>query len=248
MPRVPRYAASQPPIPTEGFIPEITELLQMRMSVPLVALPLRILEKLSPELPSAVGLVKQAILGIIKECPVAAIMEIITKRPEQRMRCDIDYLLRVHEDAASSQQPDKTHQAILQLSEVEAAIGRWKGQRFFWFELPEVEDEGPQQVFALPNQQSLTISGSKIVCERDSFSLARTAVARERRIVTLRVLEAHTRRARASMLMDKMPMEERRFEFASSAAATSFAEAIERVQRRIIDAMLDGLLEQQICV
>jgi hypothetical protein len=243
MPRVPRCAPSGPAIATEGFIAEITELLQMHRSVPLVALPLRILERLSPELPSAVGLVKQSIVGILRECPVAAIMENITKRPEQWMRCDIDYLLGVQEDAPRSQQPDQTRQAILQLSEVEAAIGRWRGQRFLWFDVREVEDESPEQTFTLANQESVVISACTLVYERDSFSLARAVVARDRRNVTFRVLEAHSKRSRASMVMDKMPIEERRFEFASSATATTFAQAIERVQRRIIDAMLDRLLE-----
>jgi hypothetical protein len=156
-------------------------------------------------------------------------MELITGRPEPRQRRDLDYLVATHGDETAT---DGTRQAILQLSEVLAAIGHWVGRPFQWFELESAPDEGEPRTFALANERVVTLNG-RAIRAREELLLHRV-VRREKQWVTVSM---HPRIARGVG-----PVENTEFELVSPRPATEFQEAVMEVQRKMIDAMLDRLL------
>jgi hypothetical protein len=228
---IPGFASVATVAQTHNLLDAIADVLLKQPSVPLVALALRILEKFSREIPSVVNQIRRNLVALIKNAPVTPIMELITGRPEPRQRCDLDYLIATHGDDPAV---DGTRQAILQLSEVLAAIGRWVGRHFQWFDPESLPDEGEARTFALANEQVLTLDG-RAIRAGEELPLHRVVIGREKQLVTVSM---HPRIARGLG-----PVEKTDFEFSSPAAAAEFQEAVVEVQRKIIDAMLDRFLE-----
>jgi hypothetical protein len=228
---IPGFASAATVARTHDLLEAIGDVLLKQPSVPLVALALRVLEKFSREVPSVVNQVRRNLVASIRNAPVTPIMELITGPPEPRQRCDIDHFVRAHGEEPAA---DGTRQAILQLSEVLAAIGRWVGRHFQWFELESVADEGELRTFALANEQVVTLDGRGIRAGEE-LPLRQVVVGREKQLVTVSM---HPRIARGVG-----PVEKTEFEFATVAAATEFQEAVMEVQRKMIDAMLDRFLE-----
>jgi hypothetical protein len=238
----------RPPLPTFSehrvvnesgrLVDNLCHLLIQRISVPLVAIQLRSLEKLFKTIPSVIYDANHLLIQELRSTPTAEIIEIFMGRPEPRQRCDLDFLINCEEKAAYPNLP-RGRQTVLQLAEVQASIGRYTGTSFKWFQLEDIDDSKPPAAFTAVNGKVITLSASRVMIgETEFFELSKVYLAsgsNDAKSVTI-VIPPST--AKAKLTFEKP--DERRFEFPAGIASNLRAE-IARFQRDMIHRMLEAL-------
>jgi protein CLEC16A len=240
---IPTFSGSAAREEGRHLLDEVMQILLQRLSVVMVALPLRIIEKLNKEISSVIFELNRALIQEIKGIDPFALMEPLIGRFEPRHRCDLDFLLRAEEkdgpDVWTS--PPKARQAVMKLAEVQASIGRYTGKHFAWFQLDEGEDARHLQTFQLANGHSLSVSACAITEEGESLNFARFFVmpvkGKAKKAITI-VTPPQVTERRVSLISLKMA--EKTIEM-QSAALTTLKGIISKAQREIIDRMLDKL-------
>jgi hypothetical protein len=234
---LPRFSPEPPAVCPGRFLADLAEVLKSRVSVPIVALPLRILERLCKEPPPVVLDVRDRLIADLVAMPPNAVMEAVLGHPEVRCRCDLQFLLRGQD--AEPPQTD-AQRAVQQLGEVLAAIGRWTGFHFQAFAPQDLPEPGTPQTFTTANQQTLTLAGSNLLIgEVESLPLARVYFGgRKEKRTIFAILVPLPLGNRRTIAQPPEKGEERRFDFLSAAAAGAFVGEVEKVQRRIVGDML----------
>ena len=228
------------------FREEIKQVLLQKLSVPMVALPLRILEKLyKEEPPKEVFMVNNALIDDLKAMSANEIMEYLLGKPDPRQRCDLDYLLSMAEHGED--EISRVRLRMNQLCEVQAAIGRWKLNQFAWFRLEEVEGKVLQS-FVTVDGRSLKLTSSQLfIGETESIDLLRVYVSHRDgkggKSVTLTSVQndISAGESRRSTLLSQIKSQDHEFRFASLAVADSFVGELENIHREMVHAMLDQM-------
>jgi hypothetical protein len=235
---LPRYGGAAPAAPASRMADEITDVLRKHASVPLVALPLRILERLLREVPPVVFEVRDRLITEARAEPPNTVMEAVLAHPEPRQRCDLQFLIAAHE-AGEAALPDAVR-IMLQLSEVLGAIARWSDRHFLWFTPQDVAMPGTVFTVTTANQQTITLAGSNLlVGEVESLPLSRVYFGtRKERKVIIAVLMPLLQPSRRTFSGPVGKGEERRFEFLSPGLAAAFFNEVEKVQKMIVEDML----------
>jgi hypothetical protein len=242
--KVPTFSAHPIDRESGNLIGEVIQILLQRPSVVMVALALRIIEKLHKEIPSVIFDLNRSLVEELQTIDPSELMEPLIGRLEPRHRCDLDFLLRTEEKDGPDvwQAVPRGRQAILKLAEVQASIGRYTGQHFSWFQLEDIEESRHIQSFQLANGHSLALSTSSLTDDGESMSVGRFYIlptkGKEKKAVTI-VMPPQVGERRVSLI--NLKMTEKTFEL-QPAAVTSLKSAVWKVQREVIDRMLDKLL------
>ena len=237
--------SSKVPIPTDTccFREEVKQVLLQKLSVPLVALPLRVLEKLYKEPPKEVYMTNNSIIEDLKAMPVNEIMQYLLGKPDPRQRCDLDYLLKLNEDGAD--EISRSRMRLGQLCEVQASIGRWVSSPFTWFKIEDIEGTTLESFTAVDGQQLKLTSTKLLIGETESLDLSAVYVghrdSKTGRKVTLVSVPNDISRAGSSMNLLSLKVEERELQFPSASVASSFVAGLEKIHGEMICAMLDRL-------
>ena len=239
---IPKFNKIAPKTPVRAkMYQELAYVLQHRSSTTVVALALRLFEKLSNGPPNIVTSVRTEIINKLKENLTTEVAELLNSSTIHRQRTDIEYLLSERGEQKRSLQ----YTLIAQLAEIESAIARWNKKRFSWFVLAE----NPVQInipFGIQDGRTVTITANELIVDSDQkYRIWDLSIIpnenKMHKIVTIYVPTAKSRRS--SLILSQK--EKLHFEFHSFNVAMQFESEIEERQKELSALTLDNVLNQE---
>lgn len=157
-PAIQRFALKSQRTPTKAkFLQELAYVLSQRDSTTVLAIILRIFERISLGAPNIINSVKNDIIYQLKPIISIEIFELLAKRIPSRQRTDIDYILAPRRE----QQKSDFYYLVVQLAEIEASLARFQKKSFVWFNLATIDSDFKQD-YDLASGTKITLTANEL--------------------------------------------------------------------------------------